>query len=146
MGYDIRGTIISGTDISGTDISGTDISGTDISGTNTNQTTTNNVIGSSPFDFGLDNSFVTSLANNLTSSLANNLTTGLNNRFRDSSNIEFTTNYDISGNEFNNAVNFMSSALLTGLSEAMNNPDLSGNTITAEYSVFVPAPRRPHED
>ena len=156
MGYDIRGTIISGTDISGTDISGTDISGTDISGTdisgtdisgtNTNQTTTNNVIGSSPFDFGLDNSFVTSLANNLTSNLANNLTRGLNNRFRDSSNIEFTTNYDISGNEFNNAVNFMSSALLTGLSEAMNNPDLSGNTITAEYSVFVPAPRRPHED
>ena len=147
MGYDIRGTIISetdisGTDISGTDISGTDISGTDISGTDISRNTTNNVIGSSPFDFSFDNSFVSSLANNLTT----NLTSNLNNSFRDLSNIEFTTNYDISSNEFDSAVNFMSSALLSGLSEALNNPDLSGNTITAEYSVFLPAPRRPHED
>lgn len=143
MGYDIRGTIISetdisGTDISGTDISGIDISGIDISGTDISRNTTNNVIGSSPFDFSFDNSFVSSLANNLTSNL--------NNSFRDLSNIEFTTNYDISNNEFNNAVNLMSSALLSGISEAMNNPDLSGNTITAEYSVFVPPPRRSHED
>ena len=120
MGYDIRGTIISetdisGTDISGTDISGTDISGTDISGTDISRNTTNNVIGSSPFDFSFDNSFVSSLANNLTT----NLTSNLNNSFRDLSNIEFTTNYDISSNEFDSAVNFMSSALLSGLSEAL---------------------------
>ena len=40
----------------------------------------------------------------------------------------------------------MSNALLSGLTEALNNPDLSGNTITAEYSVFLPRPTREHED
>ena len=143
MGFDVSGNNsynsaignnMSGNDISGNDISGNDISGNDVSG--------NTRTISTPFDFSFDNTFVS----NLTSSLANNLTTNLNNSFRDLSNVEFTSNLDISSNDFNNAVNFMSSALLTGLSEAINNPDLSGNTITAEYSVFLPRPTREHED
>ena len=145
MGFDVSGNNstsisndISGNDISGNDISWNHISGNDISG--------NTRTISTPFDISFDNSFVSILANNLTSNLANNLTTNLNNSFRDLSNVEFTSNLDISSNDFNDAVNFMSSALLTGLSEAINNPDLSGNTITAEYSVFLPRPTRPHED
>ena len=48
------------------------------------------------------------------------------------------TNTDLSNNIFTQAVNELSSVMLTGLSSALQNPDLSGNSITAEYSLFFP--------
>ena len=38
----------------------------------------------------------------------------------------------------NNAINQISSAMASQLSTAMNNPDNSGNLISAEYSLFIP--------
>ena len=48
------------------------------------------------------------------------------------------TNTDLSNNIFTQAVNELSSVMLTGLSSALQNQDLSGNSITAEYSLFFP--------
>ena len=41
---------------------------------------------------------------------------------------------------FDNAINQLSNAMLSSLTSAINNPDNSGNTIAAEYSVFIPQP------
>ena len=38
----------------------------------------------------------------------------------------------------NNAISQLSSAMASQLSTAMNNPDNSGNLISAEYSLFIP--------
>jgi len=40
--------------------------------------------------------------------------------------------------EFNNVVNTMSTALISSLNSALQNPDNSGNSIAAEYSLFFP--------
>ena len=48
-------------------------------------------------------------------------------------------NFDL-GNEFNNAVTQLSNAMLSQMATAISNPDNSGNFISAEYSLFVPAP------
>ena len=48
-------------------------------------------------------------------------------------------NFDL-GNEFNSAVTQLSNAMLSQMATAINNPDNSGNFISAEYSLFVPAP------
>ena len=48
-------------------------------------------------------------------------------------------NFDL-GNEFNTAVTQLSNAMLSQMATAINNPDNSGNFISAEYSLFVPAP------
>jgi len=47
-------------------------------------------------------------------------------------------NFDLN-NDFNSAVNELSSAMVSSLTNAMTNPDNSGNTITAEYSLFLPS-------
>ena len=41
---------------------------------------------------------------------------------------------------FDTAINQLSNAMLSSLTNAINNPDNSGNTIAAEYSVFIPQP------
>ena len=48
------------------------------------------------------------------------------------------TNTDISDNIFTQAVNELSNVMLSGISSALQNPDLSVNSITAEYSLFFP--------
>ena len=48
------------------------------------------------------------------------------------------THTDISNNIFTQAVNELSNVMLSGISSALQNPDLSGNSITAEYSLFFP--------
>ena len=51
-----------------------------------------------------------------------------------------TINFDFNSNNFNDAVSQLSNAMLSSLSGAMNHPDNSGNTIRADYSLFVPQP------
>ena len=41
--------------------------------------------------------------------------------------------------QFRDIINTMSSALLTNLTTAMQNPDNSGNRIAAEYSLLFPS-------
>ena len=61
----------------------------------------------------------------------------LNNNFPNSTNMP-SINFDFNSNNFNDAVSQLSNAMLSSLSGAMNNPDNSGNTIRADYSLFVP--------
>ena len=70
------------------------------------------------------------------------------------SNLEFSNNtslssnltqspafeFNIDPNNFDTAINQLSNAMLSSLTNAINNPDNSGNTIAAEYSVFIPQP------
>ena len=46
--------------------------------------------------------------------------------------------FDFDPTNFDTAINQLSNAMLSSLSGAMNNPDNSGNTIRADYSLFVP--------
>ena len=48
--------------------------------------------------------------------------------------------FNIDPNNFDTAINQLSNAMLSSLTNAINNPDNSGNTIAAEYSVFIPPP------
>ena len=48
--------------------------------------------------------------------------------------------FDFDPTNFDNAINQLSNAMLSSLTTAINNPDNSGNTIAAEYSVFIPQP------
>jgi hypothetical protein len=48
--------------------------------------------------------------------------------------------FNIDPTNFDNAINQLSTAMLSSLTSAINNPDNSGNTIAAEYSVFIPQP------
>jgi len=48
--------------------------------------------------------------------------------------------FNIDPNNFDTAINQLSNAMLSSLTSAINNPDNSGNTIAAEYSVFIPQP------
>ena len=52
----------------------------------------------------------------------------------------FTNSTNIANNtfSFNDAINQISSAMATQLTNAMSNPDNSGNMISAEYSLFIP--------
>ena len=52
--------------------------------------------------------------------------------------------FDFNSTDINNAVNQLSNAMISSLSTAMANPDNSGNTIAAEYSLFLPASRTQH--
>jgi len=61
------------------------------------------------------------------------------NNFPNSTNMP-SINFDFNSNNFNDAVSQLSTAMLSSLSGAMNNPDNSGNTIRADYSLFVPQP------
>ena len=76
---------------------------------------------------------------NLTRNLGGIFDISLNN-FPNSTNIPPTINFDFNSNNFNDAVSQLSNAMLSSLSGAMNNPDNSGNTIRADYSLFVPQP------
>ncbi len=49
-----------------------------------------------------------------------------------------TFSFDLTPGNFDNAINQLSTAMLSSLSSALANPDNSGNTISAEYSLFVP--------
>ena len=60
------------------------------------------------------------------------------NNFPNSTNMPPTINLDFNSTNFNDAVSQLSTAMLSSLSGAMNNPDNSGNTIRADYSLFVP--------
>ena len=75
---------------------------------------------SNVFDISFNFSNSTSLPSNLTRSPA------------------FEFNFDPTN--FDNAINQLSNAMLSSLTTAINNPDNSGNTIAAEYSVFIPQP------
>ena len=46
---------------------------------------------------------------------------------------------DFNGTDFNSAVNELSTAMVSSLTNAFTNPDNSGNNITAEYSLFLPS-------
>ena len=46
--------------------------------------------------------------------------------------------FDLTPGNFDNAINQLSNAMISSLSTALANPDNSGNTISAEYSLFVP--------
>ena len=46
---------------------------------------------------------------------------------------------DFNSDDFNSAVNELSTAMVSSLTNAFTNPDNSGNTITAEYSLFLPS-------
>ena len=46
--------------------------------------------------------------------------------------------FDLTSGNFDNAINQLSNAMISSLSNALANPDNSGNTISAEYSLFVP--------
>ena len=48
-------------------------------------------------------------------------------------------NFDLGG-QFNEAVTQLSNAMLSQMSQAISNPDNSGNIISAEYSLFMPSP------
>jgi hypothetical protein len=60
------------------------------------------------------------------------------NNFTNSTNMPPTIDFDFNSANFNDAVSQLSTAMLSSLSGAMNNPDNSGNTIRADYSLFVP--------
>ena len=79
---------------------------------------------------------------NLTRTLGGIFDISLNNNFPNSTNMPPTINFDFNSANFNDAVSQLSNAMLSSLSGAMNNPDNSGNTIRADYSLFVPQP--PH--
>lgn len=49
-----------------------------------------------------------------------------------------TFSFDLTPGNFDNAINQLSNAMISSLSTALANPDNSGNTISAEYSLFVP--------
>jgi len=59
-------------------------------------------------------------------------------------NLTRQNNFDISWNnadfntDFNSAVNELSNAMMSSLSTIMTNPDNSGNSMIAEYSLFIP--------
>ena len=97
-----------------------------------------------PFTFDLSLnpnvfSFNNDSSNNFNTYLPRSLTR--QNSFDLSWNIptDVSFNFDL-GNEFNNAVTQLSNAMLSQMATAINNPDNSGNFISAEYSLFVPAP------
>ena len=46
--------------------------------------------------------------------------------------------FDFNNLDINDAVNQLSNAMLSSISTAISNPDNSGNTISAEYSVYLP--------
>ena len=50
----------------------------------------------------------------------------------------FEFNFDPTN--FDTAINQLSNAMLSSITSAINNPDNSGNTIAAEYSVLIPQP------
>ena len=52
--------------------------------------------------------------------------------------------FDFNSTDIDSAVNQLSTAMLSSLSSAMTNPDNSGNTIAAEYSLFLPTSRTRH--
>ena len=52
--------------------------------------------------------------------------------------------FDFNSTDIDSAVNQLSTAMISSLSNAMANPDNSGNTIAAEYSLFLPASRTQH--
>tara|TARA_B100002019_G_scaffold231618_1_gene205317 strand:- start:493 stop:1617 length:1125 start_codon:yes stop_codon:yes gene_type:complete len=53
-----------------------------------------------------------------------------------------TFQLDFSSGNFDNAINQLSNAMISSLSSALSNPDNSGNTIAAEYSLYVPTSRQ----
>ena len=48
--------------------------------------------------------------------------------------------FNFNQNNFDTAINQLSNAMLSSLTTAINNPDNSGNSIAAEYSLFIPQP------
>ena len=80
---------------------------------------------SSPFDlsYNFQNFPPLDLSSNLTTS---NLTNAP------------TFSFDLTSGNFDNAINQLSNAMISSLSNALADPDNSGNTISAEYSLFVP--------
>ena len=49
-----------------------------------------------------------------------------------------TFNLNLTDNNITEAINEISSVMMSSLNSALSNPDNSGNTISAEYSLFVP--------
>jgi hypothetical protein len=90
------------------------------------------------------NTFPNASSSNLTPNIApNNLTR--QNSFDISFNPTSVFGFDFDTNiNIDQAVNQLSTAMMSSLSSAMANPDNSGNTIAAEYSLFLPTSRTRH--
>ena len=90
------------------------------------------------------NTFPNTSSSNLTPNIApNNLTR--QNSFDISFNPTSVFGFDFDTNiNIDRAVNQLSTAMMSSLSSAMANPDNSGNTIAAEYSLFLPTSRTRH--
>lgn len=99
--------------------------------TNTIAHTTPNFVPT-PFDisFNLATFTFTDPSSNLTPNI------GSRNLTRQT---RFDVNPDFNSANFNSAVNELSTAMMSSLTNAFTNPDNSGNTITAEYSLFLPS-------
>ena len=89
---------------------------------------------SSPFDisYNFQNFPPLDISSNLTTS---NLTTTFGAAAP-------TLQLDFTSGNFDNAINQLSNAMISSLSSALSNPDNSGNTISAEYSLYVPTSRQ----
>ena len=100
--------------------------------TNTTAHTTPNLVPTPFFDisFNLATFTFTDPSSNLTPNI------GSRNLTRQT---RFDVNPDFNSANFNSAVNELSTVMMSSLTNAFTNPDNSGNTITAEYSLFLPS-------
>ena len=89
------------------------------------------------------NTFSFDSSSNITSNTAPN-TLMRQNSFDMSFNPTSVFGFDFNSTDIDSAVNQLSNAMISSLSSAMANPDNSGNTIAAEYSLFLPASRTQH--
>ena len=110
--------------------------------TNTTAHTTPNFVPTPFFDisFNLATFTFTDPSSNLTPNIGSRNITRQNsfdiNRDFNSANFNSA---DFNSADFNSAVNELSTAMVSSLTDAFTNPDNSGNTITAEYSLFLPS-------
>ena len=89
------------------------------------------------------NNFSFDISSNLTPNIVPNTLTRQNS-FDISFNPTSMFGFDFNSTDIDSAVNQLSTAMISSLSNAMANPDNSGNTIAAEYSLFLPASRTQH--
>ncbi len=97
-----------------------------------------------PLDISYNiNNFSFDLSSNVTPNIPPNTLTRQNS-FDISFNPTSMFGFDFNSTDIDSAVNQLSTAMLSSLSSAMANPDNSGNTIAAEYSLFLPTSRTRH--
>tara|TARA_B100000902_G_scaffold389510_1_gene436776 strand:+ start:555 stop:1667 length:1113 start_codon:yes stop_codon:yes gene_type:complete len=99
-----------------------------------------NAFDISPFDlsYNLQNFPPLDIPSNLSNLTTSNLTTSNLTTSNLTSTTPPTFEFDLTSGNFDNAINQLSNAMLSSISNALTNPDNSGNVISAEYSLFVP--------